>query len=394
MGDPVQGGRVPDVSGTSQWMRYKDAEVVSRLEERTLSQLSGKSPHVTYYPARTRPFDLVPHYQQMIAGATDDVVVGELRQVRYTEGYPYLLGLSVALWLASSPLGLPAMRDLVLLALLLPGCTRRMEEDGEAAFQAKFKRGDELLQYAQEQAAADSVAQRSLLLDAREEFLRAALLRPGDIASARRITAITRRLREVEAAIEKQRAEEQKRHEELAETIERLQKLTVRQTRLSQQSSRLLRRRLVPPKADLGNSSASDNEMNDDNATADSNNNDRRLARPASTEQQAVREETANVLDSVTFQQNTLRQLLTRAYGDIGRAARHGVGSGRRSACWGRGLATTGAGQPGSGIRPLAAGEHRIPHGGRADATGTRSAPQPAAAVEGPERQHHALQER
>ena len=103
---------------------------------------------MTYYPARTRPFDLVPLYQQMIAGAADDVVVGELRQVRYTEGYPYLLGLAVALWLASSPWGLPAARSLILLALLLPGCARRIEEGGEAAFQAKVKRGGELLQYA------------------------------------------------------------------------------------------------------------------------------------------------------------------------------------------------------------------------------------------------------
>ncbi len=59
----------------------------------------------------------MPLYQQLIAGASDDVVVGGLRQVRYTEGYPYLLALSVALWLASSPLRLPAMRSLVVLTL-------------------------------------------------------------------------------------------------------------------------------------------------------------------------------------------------------------------------------------------------------------------------------------
>ncbi len=319
LGDPVRGARVPDASGTNPWLRYKDAEVVSRLEEGTLEKLSGHNPRVTYYPARTRPFDLVTLYQQVIAGAADDVVVGELRQVRYTEGYPYLLGLSVALWLASPPWGLPAARHLILLILLLPGCARRIEDSGEAAFRAKVKRGGELLRYVQEQPAGDSVAQRSLLLDAREEFLLAALLRPGDIETARRITGITRRLREVEAAVAKQRAEEQKRHEDLAKTIARLQKLTGRQARLSQQSSQLLRRRLVPPKADLSNSSASDNEMNDDNATETRNNNDRRLARPASTEQQAVLEATSGVLDTVTFQQNTVRQFLTRAYGDTGK---------------------------------------------------------------------------
>jgi hypothetical protein len=59
--------------------------------------------------------------------------------------------------------------------------------------------------------------------------------------------------------------------------------------------------------------------MNDDNTTEDSDNNDRRLARPISTEQKTVREATASVLETVTFQQNTVRQLLTQAYGDTGK---------------------------------------------------------------------------
>ncbi|MCU0874374.1 MAG: VWA domain-containing protein [Pirellulaceae bacterium] len=315
LGDPVQGGRVPDPSSSNQWMRYKDAEVVSRLEEGTLAKLSENSPHVTYYPARTRPFDLVLLYHEMISRAAGDVVVGKLRQVRYTEGYPLLLGLAAALWLASSPWDWPAARSLMVLALLVPGCAGRVDDEGQAAFRAKFKRGGELLQYAQEQTAGDPSALRSLLLDAREEFLRAGLLRPGDIETARQITAITRRLREVEAAIETERAEDAKRREDLAKTIERLQILSVRQARLAQQSSQLLRRRLVPSTADLSNSGASDNEMNDDIATENSN-NDRRLARPAATEQQAVQEGTASVLESVASQQNSLRQLLARAYGD------------------------------------------------------------------------------
>ena len=100
-----------------------------------------------------------------------------------------------------------------------------------------------------EQSDADPVAQRSILLDAREEFLRAALLRPGDLETARHITAITRRLRELEVVIEKQRVEEEKRHEELAKIIERLQKVTARQQRLSQQSQQILRRYPPPPQS-------------------------------------------------------------------------------------------------------------------------------------------------
>ncbi len=43
------------------------------------------------------------------------------------------------------------------------------------------------------------------------------------------------------------------------------------------------------------------------------------LAPPVVTEQRAVREGTAGVLSSITLQQDTLRQILTQAYGDIGR---------------------------------------------------------------------------
>ena len=236
-------------------------------------------------------------------------------EVRYTEGYPYLLGLAVALWLAASPWRLPAVRYLLLLVLLLPGCGRPRDEGAEAAFRTKFQQGGELLQHAQEQSAVDLSAAHSLLVDAREAFLRAALLRPGNVETARQITAVTRRLREVETAIEKQRAEEKKRHENLSELIAQLQKLTVRQARLSQQSRQLLRRRLVPPQADLSKSSDRDNEIYDGNATENSHHNDRRLALPASTEQQAVLEGTAHLLESVKFQQDTLRGLLKQAFG-------------------------------------------------------------------------------
>ncbi len=316
LGDPVHGARVPAASGTDPWLQYRDAVVVSRLEESALVKLCGKGPNVTYYPARTHPFELMPLYQKMLSGATGDVVVGGLQEVRYTEGYPYLLALSVALWLAASSWRFSAVPQLLLLVLLLPGCTRQSDDGAEAAFRTKFHQGEELLRHSQEQSAVDLSAARSLLLDAREAFLRGALLRPGDIETARQITGATRRLRELEAEIEKQRAEEQKRHEGLAEIVAQLQKLTVRQTRLSEQSTQLLRRRLVRPNEDLSNSSDSDNE---DNATENTNNDDSRRARPAATEQQAVREGTVQLLDSLTFQQDTLRQLLTQAYGDTGK---------------------------------------------------------------------------
>ncbi len=311
LGDPVRGARVPDPMGNNPWMRHNDVEVVSRLQESTLTRLADQGPNVDYYAARTSPFDLVPLYQRLIAGASDDVVVGGLRHVRYTEGYPYLLALSVALWLASSPLELRAMHHLIVLILLLPGCAQPIEKDDEVAFRARFKQGSELLRFAQEQSGADSLAERSLLVDSQEEFLRAALLQPGHIETARRITTITQRLRELETVIEQQRAEEEQRREKLAETIQRLQTLTGRQERLSQQSRRILRRRPAPTQEELN--------LPEPPVSSDTQEELNRLAPPISAEQRTVRDGTASVLNSITIQQDTLREILTRAYGDIGR---------------------------------------------------------------------------
>ncbi len=314
LGDPIQGARVPKASNADQWMRYKDADVVSRLAEDTLAKLAEKSPNVTYYPARTRPFELLPLYQEMISGSAEDVVVGQLRQVRYTEGYPYLLGLSVVLWLVASPMRLSAARHVTLLAmvlpaLVLPGCARPVEDGEDVAFRAITQRGNQLLQYAQDQSDAGPIAQRSILRDAREEFLRAALLRSGDLESARRITAITRQLKQLELAIKKQRVEEEKRNEKLAEIIQRLQQFTSRQQRLSQQSQQLLRRYPPPPQSQqtlLRYSAPVMREL-------------KRLAVPASEEQRAVRQETMSVRDAIASQRDTLRDILTRAYGNIGK---------------------------------------------------------------------------
>ncbi len=310
LGDPVRGARLPNALDDTKWMRHNNVEVVSRLEESTLTELADQASNVTYFPARTRPFDLVPLYQQLIAGVGNDVVVGGLRQVRYTEGYPYLLALAVILWLASSSWKLPKMRNLVLLALLLaPGCAQPVEEEGEAAFRARVKQGSELLKYAQEQSDTDAIAERSLLLDAREEFLCAALLRPGHIDTARRITTITRRLHELEHVIEQQRTEEEQRQEKLAQTVRRLEKLTARQKRLAQRSQRVLRQPPIPTgeQANLPEPLATEQLMPQDELN--------HLARPLTSDQQAVRKETASVLDRITVQRDKLREILTRAYG-------------------------------------------------------------------------------
>ena len=315
LGDPVQGARVPAASGTDPWMRYKDAEVVSRLDEGTLAELIGQE------FARDVLSGPHPPFRSRVSLSEDDrrggggCGRGRVPRSPLHGGLPVPAGLGGGAVVGRLALAIAGGAVFASLGPALAGLRPAPGRGAEAAFRTKFQQGGELLQHAQEQSAVDVSAAHSLLVDAREAFLRAALLRPGDVETARQITAVTRRLREVEKAIEEQRAEEKKRHENLSELIAQLQKLTVRQARLSQQSRQLLRRHLVPPQADLSKSSDRDNEIYDGNATENSHHNDRRLALPASTEQQAVLEGTAHLLESVKFQQDTLRGLLKQAFG-------------------------------------------------------------------------------
>jgi hypothetical protein len=77
LGDPVNGARVPDVFDEQQWMTYDGVEVISRLQEDTLAKLARQATNVTYFSARTRPFDLVTLYQQWVSGTNDKFVVKE-----------------------------------------------------------------------------------------------------------------------------------------------------------------------------------------------------------------------------------------------------------------------------------------------------------------------------
>lgn len=321
LGDPVTGAPVPDLSGDGSPMHYQGAPVISRLNEDTLARLSAKDAKITCYPARTRPFDLVALYQQLVSGASGEVVAGSRQQVRYTEGYPFLLAVALALWLAASPWNWAALRcllPLLPLFLLLPGCGPRVDAAADRAYRTNFQQGSELLSHAKEQSGLDLTAARGLLLEARESFLRAALLRPGDLESAREIAGASRLLRDWDTALETQRAAETKRQEKLGELVRRLEHLTQRQTRLSLQSAEVLARRLVPADADLANSSDADNEIREDEPLAGGR-EDRRFAAAAASEQQALHAGTASLADQVVQQRTALRQFLARAYGTTAR---------------------------------------------------------------------------
>ncbi|MDD2601293.1 MAG: VWA domain-containing protein, partial [Kiritimatiellae bacterium] len=77
LGDPVEGARIPALNGEDgEWMSYQGQEVISRLDETTLNQLAAVSPAVIYFPARTKPFDLLTLYRRVLA-ETDELVIGD-----------------------------------------------------------------------------------------------------------------------------------------------------------------------------------------------------------------------------------------------------------------------------------------------------------------------------
>lgn len=96
IGDPTAGAKIPALAKTNAWMQYQGEDVITRLEESTLIQLAAASPNVTYYPARTRPFNLAALYQRMLEQNADLPADGTGRIV-YTEGFPFLIALALLL---------------------------------------------------------------------------------------------------------------------------------------------------------------------------------------------------------------------------------------------------------------------------------------------------------
>ncbi len=194
LGDSVAGARVPEVGGTNAWMQHKGKDVISRLDETTLLRLA-ESPNVTYHAAGTRPFDLVALYRQILT-TTPGVPSTETGQILYTEGYPFLIALALLL------LFCPVPRKLLPLfgALLIAGCTREMSPRA-AEYAQTVETGRTLWLEAQAPIAADPQAALPLLMAARDTFLRAALMIPGDRPVAQQIAGVTAQIREIEDVI-------------------------------------------------------------------------------------------------------------------------------------------------------------------------------------------------
>jgi len=237
LGDPVAGSRVPGVEGTNEWMQYEGHDVISRLNEETLVRLSAESPNVTYYPATTRPFDLTALYRQTLTTSQHDTAV-DGGPTLYSETYPFLIALALLL------LFIPLSRRLPLhfAALLIASCTP-VHHPTDIDHAAMTNAGYELWSTAQESLQSDPPACLLLLSAARNDYLRAALLRPGDETTAQHIAGITRQIHSVEATLRERQQKEEDLQQRISSAIEQLRELERRQTKLSLQGQRLLRKR-------------------------------------------------------------------------------------------------------------------------------------------------------
>ncbi|MGE4489735.1 MAG: VWA domain-containing protein [Kiritimatiellales bacterium] len=287
LGDIDNWTKIPDIGKTNSWMQYKGSDVTSHLEEVTLNLLSVESPNVVYYSAQTRPFDLLDLYTKLIDDTKNLPLEGD-RPTVYTEGYPLFIALALLLW------AWPAARNRLfpaILALLVASCSpnfQTLEKD----YQQHVDQGRTLWTQAQPSVEADPRAALSTLTNAREEFLRAALLIPGNERAAQQIAGITAQMHQIEQAIQEQEEAEKDLQEKLQEAVEALKVLTQRETVLSQQSQQLLKRRPPAPAAEK-------------TAAAD----------PARQEQVDIGTGTAGVLDVVTDVQAVIQKMLAGLYG-------------------------------------------------------------------------------
>jgi hypothetical protein len=294
LGDQVGGARVPAPQGAeTKWMQYDGGDVISRLDDTTLATLAAASPGVVYVAAGTRPFSLLGLIGGLPAETKARPMTEGMEPV-YTEAYPALVLLALLLWLlpmwpAWSHRGNAVTA--VALVCLLVGCGRKTPDPSVREYQRRVKQGEQLAASAEAMAAQDPEAAGGGLHQAREQFLLAALLVPADANCARRITALTARIREIEARLAEQRKADEECREELAQAIERLKILLAKQVELSAKSQALLRQK--PPVSPQEQHAA---------------------IPPATSGQGEVRAGTASVLETVSAHQGMIRKLLSSAF--------------------------------------------------------------------------------
>lgn len=133
-----------------------------------------------------------------------------------------------------------------LFAGLITGCSPDRPEENPQ-YTEHLQSGTAMWTDAQPLIETDPRAALPALLQARENFLLAAMTRPGDQPAARQIAGVSAQIRLIEQQIQKQEEAEEGLQEKLRAAIEKLQELTRQENSLADQSRQLLRKRPPAP---------------------------------------------------------------------------------------------------------------------------------------------------
>ncbi len=294
LGDPVEGARIPDITNTNAWMQYKGSNVITRLNDETLKKLAAESPNVTYYPARNRPFDLLSLYQKIIADTATLSIAGKTEMV-YTEGWPFFIAAALLFWMLTERSFLLRRIPFLLIPLLMlfSGCRKDIQSPEKTTFAQHYNQGCELWKTSAALIESDPRAALPQLESARAEFLRAALVIPGELKTAQQIAGLSAQIRIVTAKIEELNKAEQAQQKKIEEAIKQLQELAQREAKLAQQSQQILTKRPpVPP---------------EQQAT---------VAAESLIEQESVRKGTGEVLDIIEPYQKMIQKMMKTMYGE------------------------------------------------------------------------------
>jgi len=181
---------------------------------------------------------------------------------------------------------------IVVISILLSiGCSPDQTSELEEDFLQKTDAGTILWADAQQFIPFDPFIAEELLAAARDFFLQAAIIKPGDLSTAEKITAISNQLNKIKKRTETQRNAQGEIQNDLTEAVKRLKELTDREKYLAQIGTRMTRRHPSATKEDKNNAIT-----------------------PSWEEQIQILTGTKDVSEMITGLQSTIREMLSAIY--------------------------------------------------------------------------------
>jgi Ca-activated chloride channel homolog len=178
---------------------------------------------------------------------TAELKVGDEARNEFDEGYQYFIALGIVLLLLAAR---GRMTTMAMLCLLIIGCDscRKMREP-PAEYHQRMQAGINAWSVLQSVIADNPELALTMLDGAREEFLKAAMLSPGDMQAACYITGVSAQMCAVEAKVRELQQSERQVEQSIEQLVKQLRELTLREEKLARDARTMLRA-YPPPKED------------------------------------------------------------------------------------------------------------------------------------------------